>query len=500
MASHTAESHKEPLLGTDDGTSDPATGSDPRVTSGSASADASSVYASSILVLTLVQLVDAIEYGIVMPALYKYIEEVQGHASTALYGLVLASFSLTSLLSKAPLGRWCDERGFREVYAASISVAILGNVLFAVAGHAESVALIFIGRMLSGVGCANTSLVYAYVARTLPKDQITPTMMKVGLSFPIGLVLGPATNLLTSTCDFKIGGSGRRGFHVESTNAPGLLMAIVLAALLSAILAVLKEPPPYTSTTSTSASTQRCHVFRDWWSEVRRPTVAMHFVVIFVFNFFINGSEAVVVPVTQHAFGFTPLQNSYVYAGVAALILVLTVATIRLAKAVQDKVLVLGATILYAIGATAVCFLWTFDMPLWKFLLGELLLVWNIPFVFAPNRALFSKQVARSKNQALLSSSLSIMASVGSIAGPLWLSATGVGSSSNATGAVARTMFMGNAAIAALTAVLILCVWFSGGALEANVRNVDLESEPESEKKDATRSAQQRQQQHQVIK
>ena len=470
---------EEPLLGTGASQSAESQGNLPQGTANASdptSTNVSPIYASSILVLTLVQLVDAIEYGVVMPALYKYMQEVQGHASTTLYGLVLASFSLASLLSKAPLGRWGDKRGFREVYATSISVAILGNVLFAVAGHVKSVALIFIGRMLSGVGCANTSLVFAYVARTLPKDQITPTMMKVGLSFPIGLVLGPAINLLTSACNFTIGGDDERGFRVESTNAPGLLMAIVLAVLLSAILAVLKEPPPYTQNMSTSSRTPRCHVLRDWWSEVRRPTVGVHFVVIFVFNFFINGSEAVVVPVTQHAFGFTPLQNSYVYAGVAALILVLTVAAMRLAKAVPDKVLVLGAAIVYAIGATTVCFIWTFDMPLWKFLLGQVLLVWNIPFVFAPNRAWFSKQVARSKNQALLSSSLSIMASVGSIAGPLWLSATGVGNSSDvensssapSTGAIARTMFMGNAAIAVLTAILILCVWFRSGALDSD--------------------------------
>ena len=38
---------------------------------------------------------------------------------------------------------------------------------------------------------------------------------------------------------------------------------------------------------------------------------------IFFFNLFIGASEAVVVPVSQAALGFSPLQNSLVYGGVA---------------------------------------------------------------------------------------------------------------------------------------------------------------------------------------
>ena len=58
------------------------------------------------------------------------------------------------------------------MYCATIVIAIGGNVAYALAGHYQMVALVFAGRLLSGVGCANTSLVYAYVSRTVPKEQV----------------------------------------------------------------------------------------------------------------------------------------------------------------------------------------------------------------------------------------------------------------------------------------------------------------------------------------
>ena len=68
-------------------------------------------------------------------------------------------------------------------------------------------------------------------------------------------------------------------------------------------------------------------MLRGVWREVRRPAVAVCFVVIFSFNMFLTASEAVVVPVTQHAskLHFSPLQNSYVYAGVAVWIMVISI-------------------------------------------------------------------------------------------------------------------------------------------------------------------------------
>ena len=78
------------------------------------------------------------------------------------------------------------------------------------------------------------------------------TRVQVGLTFPLGLVLGPATNLLTFACNFSIG----TFFTVRDTNAPGLLLAVVLSLLLTAIMANLREPPSYDESLGTVAAGQ----------------------------------------------------------------------------------------------------------------------------------------------------------------------------------------------------------------------------------------------------
>lgn len=94
---------------------------------------------------------------------------------------------------------------------------------------------------------------------------------------------------------------------------------------------------------------------------------------------------------------------------------------------------------------------WTYDMPLWRFIVGEAMCVAAIPFAFAPNRARFSKLTRTSRLQGLLQSLMSSVASVGSILGPLYLSAT-LGAPTSA-GPIAQRTFAG---LALLSGVLLL--------------------------------------------
>lgn len=60
-------------------------------------------------------------------------------------------------------------------------------------------------------------------------------------------------------------------------------------------------------------------LWRDVVRELTRPLVLPSILVITAFNLFISAAESVMVPVTQHArhLQFTPLENSYIYAGIA---------------------------------------------------------------------------------------------------------------------------------------------------------------------------------------
>merc|ERR1711935_359813 len=151
-------------------------------------------------------------------------------------------------------------------------------------------------------------------------------------------ILGPATNLLTALCDFDVA-----GVHWSDTNTPGLLLFLINVVLLVLVLVFVVEPSKSDPTSAKSESDKPKSTLEDLCTELKKPAVLMCFLVMFDFNAFISSSEAVVVPVTQHAHRllFKPLQNSFVYAGVSVWMIGLTIMIMKLGKKVSDRGLVL---------------------------------------------------------------------------------------------------------------------------------------------------------------
>jgi len=323
-------------------------------------------------------------------------------------------------------------------------------------------------------------------------------------------VVGPAFNALLAQLHATLPLPGGATLRVNPNNSPGLLMAALVLLQLVALLTLLPEPPPYTSDPAAPPG-RKCDAAKGVLRELRSLPVLACFTATFTFNLTIATSEALVVPVTKAAFGFSALQNSFVYLAIAVLMIGLNLAVMRVSrhplapiralrkrlldaaaeghaaealelerglvsllasspasadataawstraarlaanleadeavgrsdvKALErfvarpprraaplltDRRMVLFSCCCYECGVAYVLLVWRYDMPLYAFLLGELLLLWNIPFVFAPNRSVFSKLVEGSKHQALLSSLLSIAASAGGVVGPIWLGAS----------------------------------------------------------------------------
>lgn len=494
-----------PLIAQPDAPAEPEPSEQPPAPDVPSAQTASGAHVTGLLMS--ISFMDAIEYGVIMPSLYQYIKQVSSGMPDSViqqnYGIVLASFSFASMCCKPWLGAWCDMRSFKEVFTVTFSIAIAGNVIYAVAGLLGSWHYMLVGRLLSGVGAANSALGPAYIARTVDPSQRTSHLTKLSLAFPLGLVAGPATNLITGAINFSIG-----DWKVDESNSAGLLLALLLFFQLIAVLLVLREPPAY------SLEARRSARQRGWWCSVLsalcQVSVAACFVTIFTFNFLIGTSEALVVPITTHAYGFTPLQNSLVYMGIAIImilgnILVLrfsahplaplaklgkqlrdvgmtdhasklatlatdfklahrdagtvaewTASVLALADTIAsqeavcqnssgrneiasalntfakhpprrtqplfgDRTMVLSSCVFYLVSAAYTLVFFTWDMPLWRYLVGQTLLLATVPFVFAPNRAYFSRQIENSVHQALLNSLMSVLASLGGVLGPVWL-------------------------------------------------------------------------------
>jgi DHA1 family tetracycline resistance protein-like MFS transporter len=140
-----------------------------------------------ILIIFLTVLIDMIGFGIVIPILPLYSQHF--HASPWQIGLLFGSFSLMQLLSAPLLGRWSDRIGRRPV----LLLSILGTAIsFLILGLANSLPLLFLGRMIDGLSGGNISTAQAYIADVTPLEKRSSAMGMIGAAFGLGFVFGPA--------------------------------------------------------------------------------------------------------------------------------------------------------------------------------------------------------------------------------------------------------------------------------------------------------------------
>lgn len=142
---------------------------------------------SPVALIWLTVLIDMIGFGIVIPILPLYSAEFQ--ASDWQTGLLLGIYSLMQLISAPLLGRWSDRFGRRPILVISIFGTALG---FLVLGLANSLWLLFIGRVIDGISGGNISTAQAYIADVTPPEKRSAAMGLIGAAFGLGFVIGPA--------------------------------------------------------------------------------------------------------------------------------------------------------------------------------------------------------------------------------------------------------------------------------------------------------------------
>lgn len=140
-----------------------------------------------ILIIFLTILIDMIGFGIVIPVLPLY--SLHFGASPWEIGLLFGSFSLMQLIFAPILGRWSDRIGRRPI----LLMSILGTAIsFLVLGFANSLWMLFLGRMLDGMSGGNISTAQAYIADVTPLEKRSSAMGIIGAAFGLGFVIGPA--------------------------------------------------------------------------------------------------------------------------------------------------------------------------------------------------------------------------------------------------------------------------------------------------------------------
>ena len=116
--------------------------------------------------LLLLVFLDNIGFAIVVPYLYFYLLTLG--SSPVTYGLLLASYSLLSFIFTPIVARISDRFGRRKILLAALGVSSLSYFIF---GSAQTMWILFVGRMLSGTTAATVPVAQAYVADVTTKNE-----------------------------------------------------------------------------------------------------------------------------------------------------------------------------------------------------------------------------------------------------------------------------------------------------------------------------------------
>jgi MFS transporter, DHA1 family, tetracycline resistance protein len=162
---------------------------------------------SPLLPIFLIVLVDILGYTMVLPLLAFYAEHYGASAFTAT--LLVSSYAFCSLISSPILGNLSDRYGRRRLLLVSQFGTCIG---FIVLGVANSLLLVFVGRILDGITAGNLTIAQAYISDHTEAKNRSKAFAVIGIAFGIGFMFGPVLS----------GQLSKFGLHAPFLAAAGL--------------------------------------------------------------------------------------------------------------------------------------------------------------------------------------------------------------------------------------------------------------------------------------
>lgn len=171
----------------------------------------------ALLVVYLLVFMDLVGFGIIIPLLPFYMDEL---GTTALMATsLLGIYSFLQFIFSPILGKISDRIGRRPVLLFSLFGSIIAYGIYALSflvspTKGVTIFLIFLSRVLAGIMGANISTAHAFISDIVPKNKRTDAMGKIGAAYGLGFILGPAIGALTNPF----------GNHI-----PGLIASVICA-------------------------------------------------------------------------------------------------------------------------------------------------------------------------------------------------------------------------------------------------------------------------------
>src|SRR5262245_14001325 len=195
---------------------------------------------AALLIVFLVVFIDLLGFGIVLPLLPLYANELllpllPGEETRVLrgvlLGLLMSSFSAMQFLFAPIWGRISDRIGRRPILLIGLAGSAVFYTLFGVASEvrretarqaALALTLLFVSRIGTGVDRATIATAQAVIADSTPPERRSRGMALIGAAFGIGFTFGPLLGIGARLT----GSSGATGFLAGGLSLMAFLLAL----------------------------------------------------------------------------------------------------------------------------------------------------------------------------------------------------------------------------------------------------------------------------------
>ncbi len=291
---------------------------------------------SPLIVILTTVFIDLVGFGIVIPVLPFYAEGTQFNATPRTIGLLFASYSIMQLIFSPILGGLSDKYGRRPVLLLSIIGTGIG---FLMLGLAQTLPMLFAGRILDGITGGNISTAQAYVADVTTKEDRASGMGLIGAAFGMGFIFGPAIGGILS----------RWGIQVPFIFAASLCFA-------NAILLYFRLPETVRPGRKVTQAA-RGRGFGQLIDSLKQPRLAFVLTIYFLFIVAFSIMTTSFSLYTMFRFGYDAQHTGYLFAYVGIIAVIIQGGLIgKLVKRFGELPLVIVGALCFAISLFAVPF------------------------------------------------------------------------------------------------------------------------------------------------
>ena len=159
---------------------------------------------------------------------------------------------------------------------------------------------------MGGVGAANATLGFTYIADVIPHHQMTKATAILSMVRIFGMTVAPGLNIFLSKINFNL-----ISLPITPLNSTGLVLFVLNIVSILVIYFVQKEPPSHISSDNTPITGLGQYIDRNGW-QFWKSVLAIDFVVPILCTLSLNASfqllETGLAPASHHALHWNPVE------------------------------------------------------------------------------------------------------------------------------------------------------------------------------------------------